>query len=73
MTVKQLAEELGKFPDDMEMWVCDELEGNGCPASLVQLIPGGGYNMVPSGEVYNGKQCLVPESYYDICTIRYNV
>jgi len=46
VTVKELKEELNKFPDEMEAWVCDEIEGNDGQLRYIDTVS------VPTGENY---------------------
>lgn len=36
MKVKELIEELKTFDQELEIWVCDEIEGNDCPLKYIQ-------------------------------------
>ena len=35
MTVKELKAELNQYPDQTEVWVCDEIEGNDSPLQFL--------------------------------------
>ena len=38
MKVSKLIEDLKKFDPELEVYVCDEVEGNDCPLSRVEMV-----------------------------------